>query len=102
LRRAPGKSHLTVIDLIGQHRREFRFEDRLRAIVDARRGPVREQLERGFPFLPAGCTLDLDRQSREIVLENLRAAALRTRWSTLVRDAAAEPDDVTLDEFLGR
>ena len=28
LRRAEGKSHLTVIDLIGQHRREFRFEDR--------------------------------------------------------------------------
>ena len=34
LRRAAGKSHLTVIDLIGQHRREFRFEDRLRAILD--------------------------------------------------------------------
>ena len=32
----PGKSHLTVIDLIGQHRREFRFEDRLRAILDTR------------------------------------------------------------------
>lgn len=37
LRRATGKSHLTVIDLIGQHRREFRFEDRFRAIIDTRR-----------------------------------------------------------------
>lgn len=102
LRRAPGKSHLTVIDLIGQHRREFRFEDRLRSMLDTRQGSVRHQLERDFPFLPAGCTIDLDRQSREIVLENLKAAAQRTRWQTLVRDLGAEPDDVTLDEFLER
>ena len=38
LRRARGKSSLTVIDLIGQQHREFRFEDRLRAILDPRRG----------------------------------------------------------------
>lgn len=100
LRRAEGKSHLTVIDLIGQHRREFRFEDRLRAIIDPRRKKVAEQVEEGFPFLPAGCTVDLDRQSREIILENLKAAAHRSRWSTLVADLRREPDEVTLGEFL--
>ncbi len=72
LRRAEGKSHLTVIDLIGQHRKEFRFADRLSAIVDRRRGPIIDQVEAGFPFLPAGCSLDLDRQSSEVVLESLR------------------------------
>ena len=36
-----GKSHLTVIDLIGQQHREFRFEDRLQAILDPRRGTDR-------------------------------------------------------------
>jgi hypothetical protein len=100
LRRAAGKSHLTVIDLIGQHRREFRFEDRLRAIVDPRRGAVREQVRADFPFLPAGCTVDLDRRSREIVLDNLRAAAVRSRWTTLVADCRTERDDVRLSEFL--
>ena len=40
LRRAQGKSNLTVLDLIGQQHREFRFEDRLRAILDPRRGPI--------------------------------------------------------------
>ncbi len=69
LRRAKGKSHLTVIDLIGQHRAEFRFEDRLRAIVDARRGPIRGQVERDFPFLPAGCAVELDRKSRLATLK---------------------------------
>lgn len=102
LRRASGKSHLTVIDLIGQHRREFRFEDRLRAILDAKRGPVVKQVDEDFPFLPAGCTVDLDRQSREIVLDNLRAAARRSRWATLVQDLRTESDDVTLGEFLER
>ena len=102
LRRADRKSHLTVIDMIGQHRREFRFEDRYRAIIDERRGSVLRQVDDDFPFLPAGCTVDLDRQSREIVLENLRAAARRSRWSTLVADLRSERDDVRLGEFLSR
>ena len=102
LRRAQRKSHLTVIDLIGQHRKEFRFEDRLSAIVDRRRGPVLDQVERDFPFLPAGCALDLDRQSREIVLDNLRAAVRRSRWATLVADLKSETDDLTLIEFLDK
>lgn len=102
LRRAAGKSHLTVIDLIGQHRREFRFEDRLRAILDTSRGPIIKQVADDFPFLPAGCTVDLDRQSREIVLDNLRAAVRRSRWATLVSDLRAEPDETRFGEFLVR
>ena len=84
LRRAHGKSSLTVIDLIGQQHREFRFEDRLTAILDPRRGTILKQVEDEFPFLPAGCTIDLDRQSREMILDNLRSAVRRSRWATLV------------------
>ncbi len=86
LRRAEGKRCLTVIDLIGQQHREFRFDKRLRALVDARRGPARAQAEAGFPFLPAGCEISLDRASETIVLENLRAAARLGRWPTLVQE----------------
>jgi superfamily II DNA or RNA helicase/HKD family nuclease len=100
LRRAEGKSHLTVIDLIGQHRREFSFADRLGAIVRRDRGAIRDQVESDFPFLPAGCTVDLDRQSREIVLENLRAAVQRSRWQTLVSDLRGKPTDTTLGDYL--
>ncbi|MGH2893570.1 MAG: DEAD/DEAH box helicase family protein, partial [Solirubrobacteraceae bacterium] len=53
LRRARDKSSLTVIDLIGQQHRAFRFEDRLKAILDARRGKIVDQVEHEFPFLPA-------------------------------------------------
>ena len=100
LRRARGKSSLTVIDLIGQQHREFRFEDRLRAILDARRGKIRDQVVQAFPFLPAGCTVDLDRQSREIILENLKSAVQRSRWSTLVDDLKREADGISLGAFL--
>lgn len=102
LRRARGKSHLTVLDLIGQHRREFRFEDRLQAILDHKRGPLRAQVEADFPFLPAGCTVDLDRQSRELVLANLRDAVRRSRWSALIDDLRADTHDTGLLAFLGR
>jgi superfamily II DNA or RNA helicase/HKD family nuclease len=100
LRRAEGKSHLTVIDLIGQHRREFRFDDRLSAIIDRRRGTVVDQVNNDFPFLPAGCTIDLDRQSREIVLDNLKAAVQRSRWSTLVSDLRRMDETTSLGGFL--
>jgi superfamily II DNA or RNA helicase len=99
LRTADRKSHLTVIDMIGQHRREFRFDDRLRAIVDVRHGPIKDQVETGFPFLPSGCTIDLDRQSTELIVENLKHAASRTRWRVLVADLKRNPD-VQLGEFL--
>ena len=102
LRRAQGKSSLTVLDLIGQQHREFRFEDRLRTIIDPRRGAILRQAEEGFPFLPAGCSVDLDRQSREVILDNLRAAVRRSRWATLVNELRAEPDDIGIAEFLQR
>ena len=100
LRRAQGKSSLTVLDLIGQQHREFRFDDRLRAILDPRRGSILKQVEDEFPFLPAGCTVDLDRQSQEIILDNLRSAVRRSRWATLVTDLRSETDGIRLAEFL--
>jgi Domain of unknown function (DUF3427)/Helicase conserved C-terminal domain len=100
LRRAEGKSHLTVLDLIGQHRREFSFAERFSAIMRRDRQPIETQVREGFPFLPAGCTVDLDRTSEAIVLENLKAAVQRTRWQSVVADLRAHPELKTLGSFL--
>ncbi|UUY03860.1 DUF3427 domain-containing protein [Svornostia abyssi] len=100
LRHADGKASLTVIDLIGQQHRRFRFEDRLRALVDVRRGAVQRQVEDDFPFLPSGCHIELDRVSREIILDNLREGARLSRWSRLVEELHAMAADITLDDFL--
>lgn len=100
LRRARNKSHLTVIDLIGQQHRKFRFEDRLTALLDPRRQEIKRQVESGFPFLPSGCTIDLDRQAREIVLENLKSSARFSRWSALMADLERMEGEPSLSEYL--
>lgn len=101
LRLSEDKAYLTVIDLIGQQHRRFRFEDRLRAIVDEHNGPIRRQAEEGFPYLPSGCSLLLDAQSREVVLENLKRAATSTQWHTLV-DELGELGEVDLGVWADR
>ncbi len=67
-----GKSCLTVLDFIGQQHRRFRFDLRYRALLGGSRRQLESQLEQGFPFLPPGCRLVLDRVASERVLTNLR------------------------------
>ena len=68
LRRFEDKDCVTVLDFIGQSHRKFRFDLRYRAVTGTSRTEVTKQIEQGFPFLPAGCTMQLDRVAKEIVL----------------------------------
>ena len=89
LRRADRKPYLTVIDLIGQQHRQFRFDDGSgapRSPTRAARRPDRARL----PVPAVGLHVELDRQSDEIVLDNLAAAA-RSQWRTLVEDLRGRP-----------
>lgn len=74
LRRFEGKDCVTVLDFIGQSHRKFRFDLRYRAVTGATRTQVQRQVEQGFPFLPAGCAMQLDRVSSEIVLKSIKGA----------------------------
>ncbi|MEM9488696.1 MAG: DEAD/DEAH box helicase family protein, partial [Myxococcota bacterium] len=88
LRLADGKDCLTVLDFIGTAHRKFRFDLRYRAVLGGTRAGIRRQIEHGFPHLPAGCELQLDRGSREAVLRNLRAA-VHTNVTGLADDLAS-------------
>ena len=104
LRRHRSKTICTVLDFIGRHRAEFRFDLRLRALLGGHRNQVAEQVEQGFPFLPAGCQMELDRVAREIVLASIRAA-VPSRWSAKVeefRSLAQGASAVSLASFLER
>ena len=57
LRLSEDKAGLTIIDLIGQQHRRFRFEDRLRALVDETNGSIRAPGGEGLP-VPALRLLD--------------------------------------------
>lgn len=74
LRRARGKALCTVLDFVANHRREFRFDRKLRALLGGTRREVERQVERDFPFLPSGCHMELDPVARDIVLRSIRQA----------------------------
>jgi superfamily II DNA or RNA helicase/HKD family nuclease len=74
LRRAREKALCTVIDFVGNHRREFRFDRKLRALLGGTRREVERHVERDFPFLPSGCHMELDPVARDIVLRSIRQA----------------------------
>jgi hypothetical protein len=98
----PTKACCTVLDFIGQQRREFRFDLRLRALTGTSRGALERQIQEGFPYLPTGCNLSLDRQAAAIVLDNVRQA-LHLRKPELVRELqqlAATDGEPTLRRFL--
>ncbi|MFD7990583.1 DUF3427 domain-containing protein [Streptomyces mexicanus] len=72
LRRTPNKPVLTVLDFIGQHRAEFRFEEQFRALTNLSRNRLVEHIERDFPQLPSGCQIILEGKSKELVLDNIK------------------------------
>ncbi|MCA8949149.1 MAG: DUF3427 domain-containing protein [Planctomycetes bacterium] len=101
LRRSHGKTMCTVLDFVGQHRKEFRFDRRFRSLLGGTRKDLQDQVERGFPFLPAGCHMELDRVAADIVLRNIRES-IPSRWDAktdelrAVASSADEPVSLAL------
>ena len=79
LRRHPDKDVCTVLDFVAQHRREYRFDLRLRAMTGISRRNLQQAAEDGFPYLPSGCHIELDRQAREWVIQHLKEAVRANR-----------------------
>src|SRR4051794_24734992 len=98
LRRTADKAVLTVLDFVGYHRKEFRFDLKLRALTGATRAGIERQVKDGFPFLPAGCSIEMDRQSQALVLENVRSQ-IANRWQQIVAELRAHGEG-DLGDFL--
>ena len=92
LRLAEGKAVLTALDFVGHHRSEFRADLRFRALTGASRKDLQRDIEKGFPFLPSGCQIVLDRVVQEEVLRNVRDH-LALRWPHLVAELRARPTE---------
>jgi superfamily II DNA or RNA helicase/HKD family nuclease len=98
LRTARGKTICTVLDFVANHRREFRFDRKLRALLGGTRRDVERQIERGFPFLPSGCNMELDPIAREIVLRSIREA-IPSDWPAKCQELRSL-GDVSLAKYL--
>lgn len=92
LRLSPDKPSCLILDFVGQHRREFRFDDVLSAVTGTPRGRLAREVEAEFPTLPAGCVIQLDRVAKERILESLRPPP-RRRAAPVRRASRRGPDD---------
>lgn len=82
LRLAPGKESCLVLDFVGQHRADFRFDRLLSSLTGLSRRALTDGVENGFGSLPPGCHIHLQRQTREQVLQGLRALTVQN-WRRL-------------------
>lgn len=92
LRRAKDKAVLTALDFVGLHRREFRFDQRFRAMTGSTRADLERDMNHGFPFLPAGTQIVLDRQSQKLILDNIKGQVTR-RWPNITTELRAHLTD---------
>lgn len=107
LRRAAGKALLTVLDFVGHQHAKFRFDIPLRAMTGIPRGRLVHSVEKGFPHMPGGSQIVLDRVAEERVLSSIRSQlSLTTR--ALVSDLrqhmpdGMSPLEYRLGDYLGK
>jgi superfamily II DNA or RNA helicase len=92
------KACLTVLDFVGNAHQDFRFDLRFRALLGGgTRAEVTRAVEEGFPRLPSGCSIQLEKRSQDTILRNLRRTL--KRWTALATDLEA---GMSLANFLRR
>lgn len=99
LRKHEGKEFLTVLDYVGQTRAEFNYAARFEAIQGKTSISSAENIERGFPQLPLGCTISLEEKAKETILENIKQHLQQYNKNKLVQNVRTfgEKYDVTLN-----
>lgn len=94
LRKSANKESVLVLDFVGNHRVEYRQDLRLTIITGRHRGELARDIQNGFPYLPSGVSIQLDRKTREHVL-----ASLREQVSPSSRKLAEEIKRLGLTDF---
>ncbi|MYS08990.1 DUF3427 domain-containing protein [Streptomyces sp. SID6041] len=87
LRRTQDKAVLTVLDFIGQHRKEFRFEEQFRALTNLTRNRLLANIEHDFPQLPSGCQIILESKAKDLIIDNIRSQ-ISVNVTQLAREVA--------------
>lgn len=77
LRKAEGKTHVNILDFVGNSRAEFNYTDRMRVMLGRTSMSVVEEMERDCPHLPLGCRIILEPKAKEHILNNIKGAIQR-------------------------
>ena len=104
LRLSSGKESCLILDFVGQHSAEFRFDHLLGQLTGHNRRQLIDGVENGFSQLPAGCFIQLQQRSREQILSNLRKL-IQQNWRRMTAELQAYVSlkgrqNVTLANFL--
>jgi superfamily II DNA or RNA helicase/HKD family nuclease len=102
LRRVADKPACLVLDFIGLQHHSYRFDRRYRALLGGTRAGLTSAVENGFPFLPAGCHMELDAVASEEVLRSIRES-VPSNWSAKVAELRSMRDAevaVTMGNYL--
>jgi hypothetical protein len=96
LRLSDDKDCLTVLDFVGQANKNYRFDLKFKALIENIGQDIALEIEQGFPHMPAGCNIELERKSKEYILDNishvlnLRRQTIVKRISSFVADTGME------------
>ncbi|MDP3878477.1 MAG: DUF3427 domain-containing protein [Methylobacter sp.] len=82
LRLYKGKESCLVLDFVGRHRQDFRFDRLLSSITGLSRKQLIDAVNKGFGSLPPGCHINLQRQARNQILSSLRRL-IQHNWRRL-------------------
>jgi superfamily II DNA or RNA helicase len=103
LRLADGKDCLTVLDFVGNARSEYDFEGKFRAMIGKTNTSIKSELDRNFQHVPLGCSIILEKQARETILKNIKAAISpnRNQLITKIRNFQHQSElPLTLKNFI--
>ena len=103
LRHAPEKECLTVLDFVGQVHRRYRIDRKFTALLRHSRRRIDREIDRDFPSLPPGCSIQFERVAREHVLENIRRSLgnLKQFVPEAIRTFTAETElPLTFENFV--
>jgi len=79
LRHSSGKDYLQVLDFVAQMHRRYRVDRKFAALLPGNRYNIEKEIEHGFPHVPPGCAIHLEKQAMAAVLKNIRAAYANLR-----------------------
>ncbi|QCX34336.1 DUF3427 domain-containing protein [Caloramator sp. E03] len=102
LRLCEGKECLTVLDFIGQAHKKYNFEEKFKALLGKCRSSLQREIQNGFPNVPKGCYIQLEKLSQKYVLDNIKSyfnnrSSIVNRISTFEEDCGKK---LTLLNFI--
>ncbi len=102
LRITEDKECLTVLDFVGQANHRYDFESKFRALLGRNNRGVLNEIKNGFPGVPAGCYIQMERRATEFILKNIRESigslsGMVSRISAFQENASME---LSLENFL--